>query len=56
MERVDPAVVHRAPGCDQRLARHLPPEHPLAFLVGLDAAKDVHLNWLEVQKVDEELK
>ena len=56
VQRVDPAVLDRAPGRHQRLPGHLAAEHPLALLVGLDAPEDVDLNGFEVEQVDEEVQ
>ena len=46
-------VVDRACRGDQRLAGHLPAEHPLAALVGRDAPEDVDLDGLEVEQGDQ---
>ena len=56
VQRMHPAVLDRAPGGHERLARHLAAEDALALLVGLDAPEDVDLNGFEVKQVDEELQ
>ena len=47
------ARVDRAGRGDERLAGDLAAEHPLALLVGADAAEDVDLDRLEVEELDE---
>ena len=56
VQRVHLAVLDGSPCRHQRLARHLATEDALALLVGLDAAEDVDLDWLEVEQVDEEVE
>ncbi len=54
VQRVHRAVgLHGAARRDQRLARDLPPEHPLAVLLGRDAAKEVHLEGFEIEQRDQ---
>ena len=51
--------VHRPVGLDraarghERLARDLPTEHPLAILLGRDAAKEVHFQGFEIEQRDQ---
>jgi len=49
---VNLAVFNGPPRCHQRLAGHLTAKDPLSFLIGLDATKDVDLDWFEIEKVD----
>ena len=56
VQRVDPAVLDGASRRHQCLPGHLPAEHTLALLVGLDAPEDVDLNGLEVKQIDEEVQ
>jgi hypothetical protein len=53
---VDLPVLDGATGRHQRLSRHLAAEDALALLVGLGAPKDVDLNRLQIQQVDEEVE
>ena len=48
-----PVRRHRTPGRDQRLARHLPAEHPLHPHIRADAAEDVFLDLLQVEELEE---
>ena len=56
VQRMHPPVLDGAARRHERLCGHLAAEDALAFLVGLDAPEDVHLNGLEVKQVDEELQ
>ena len=53
MQRVHAPLVDGAAGRDQRLGRDLPAEHALAILVGAQPPKQVHLELLELQQVDQ---
>ena len=49
MERVRRASIHRAVGCDQRLADDLAAEHALPAGLRADAAEQVLLERLDVE-------
>ena len=53
MQGVDPTGVDGPAGGDERLRGHLASEDPLAGLVEVLAAEDVHLDGLEVEQLDE---
>ena len=53
MQGVDPPSLDGAPRRHQGLRRHLAAEGALAVALGVLAAKDVHLDRLEVQEIDE---
>ena len=55
MRRPFGKVVDRAAGGDQRLADHLAAEHPLPALLRRAAAKQIHLDRLEIEDGDEVL-
>jgi hypothetical protein len=46
-------VLHGPARGDQRLADHLAAEHPLPALLGRAAAKQVHLDRLEIENGEE---
>ena len=48
-----PGRVDRPAGCDERLARHLPAEHPLAPLLRAAPAEQVDLERLQVEELDQ---
>ncbi len=56
MQRMHPSVLDGSPRRHQRLAGDLTAEDALALLVELGAPKDVDLNGLEVEQVDQEVK
>ena len=53
MQRMYEATLDRAAGGDQRLSRDLPAEHALALFLRALAAKNVHLDLLEIEDGDE---
>ena len=50
---MDRPLRHGPPGGDERLCRHLSPEHPLTVFLGAPPAKDVHLELLEIEEADQ---
>ena len=56
VERVDGSDLDGPASRHQRLAGDLAAEDPLALFVGLDSPKDVDLDGLEVEEVDEEVQ
>ncbi len=56
VQGVHEANVDRASRGHEGLGEHLTTEDPLALLVGLGTPEDVHLDWLEVEQVHEEVE
>ena len=55
MEGVTHALLHRAIGGDQGLSDHLSAEHALPAHIRAVTAKQVHLDLLEIEQVDQVL-
>ena len=56
VQRVRSPAFDRSPGGHQRLCRHLAAEHALTVLIGAHTPKDVDLDGLEIEKVDQKIE
>ena len=50
------AMLDSSSRCDERLGEHLSTKDSLALLFRLNTAKDIDLNWFEIEESDEKIK